>query len=70
MFGCQGSAEILSSLTFLSSLLPQGATRQVRFQPTTGKLMATSTGNSINVIDVEVGNLVWDLKVIFKRSST
>ncbi|KAH8511849.1 hypothetical protein H0E87_009142 [Populus deltoides] len=40
----------------------KGATRQVRFQPTTGKLMATSTGNSINVIDVEVGNLVWDLK--------
>ncbi|KAI9395898.1 hypothetical protein POPTR_004G045601v4 [Populus trichocarpa] len=40
----------------------KGATRQVRFQPTIGKLMATSTGNSINVIDVEVGNLVWNLK--------
>ncbi|KAJ6999841.1 transcriptional corepressor LEUNIG-like isoform X2 [Populus alba x Populus x berolinensis] len=40
----------------------KGATRQIRFQPTIGKLMATSTGNSINVIDVEVGNLVWNLK--------
>ncbi|CAK7350569.1 unnamed protein product [Dovyalis caffra] len=40
----------------------KGATRQVRFQPGFGKLMAAATGNSINVIDVEVGNLMWNLK--------
>ncbi|KAJ6707079.1 TRANSCRIPTIONAL REGULATOR OF FILAMENTOUS GROWTH FLO8 [Salix viminalis] len=42
--------------------ISKGATRQVRFQPGIGKLMATSTGNIINVIDVEVGNLMWNLK--------
>ncbi|KAF2303315.1 hypothetical protein GH714_016594 [Hevea brasiliensis] len=32
---------------------PKGATKQVRFQPQCGKLLATSTRNNINVIDVE-----------------
>ncbi|XP_025015561.2 transcriptional corepressor LEUNIG_HOMOLOG isoform X2 [Ricinus communis] len=31
----------------------KGATKQVRFQPQCGQLLATASGNSINVIDVE-----------------
>ncbi|KAL6515650.1 hypothetical protein OROHE_018684 [Orobanche hederae] len=30
------------------------ASKQVRFQPQTGKLLATATGNSINFIDTQI----------------
>ncbi|WCJ27059.1 Transcriptional corepressor LEUNIG_HOMOLOG [Euphorbia peplus] len=41
----------------------KGATKQVRFQPQTGKLLATATGNNINVIDTEIrGSVLFNLK--------
>ncbi|XP_048337349.2 transcriptional corepressor LEUNIG isoform X2 [Ziziphus jujuba] len=35
----------------------KGAIKQVRFQPQSGKLLATASGNVINLFDVETGNL-------------
>ncbi|KAJ4834278.1 hypothetical protein Tsubulata_028317 [Turnera subulata] len=40
----------------------QGGIKQVRFQPQCGKLLATATGNNINVIDVEIGDIQFNLK--------
>ncbi|KAI4296766.1 hypothetical protein L6164_036692 [Bauhinia variegata] len=40
----------------------KGASKQVRFQPRFGKLLATATGNSINVIDIESNSLLYNLK--------
>ncbi|XP_065879505.1 transcriptional corepressor LEUNIG_HOMOLOG-like [Euphorbia lathyris] len=41
----------------------KGATKQVRFQPQTGNLLAAATGNNINVIDTEIRNrVVFNLK--------
>lgn len=41
----------------------QGATKQVRFQPRVGKLLATAVVNGINIIDVETDTLLVHLKV-------
>uniref|UniRef100_F6HD93 Transcriptional corepressor LEUNIG n=1 Tax=Vitis vinifera TaxID=29760 RepID=F6HD93_VITVI len=40
----------------------KGATKQVRFQPRVGKLLATAVGNGINIIDVETDTLQAHLK--------
>ncbi|KAI5331202.1 hypothetical protein L3X38_021328 [Prunus dulcis] len=40
----------------------KGATKQVRFQPQFGKFLATSSGNGINVFDVETGSLKFSSK--------
>ncbi|ONI10470.1 hypothetical protein PRUPE_4G049300 [Prunus persica] len=40
----------------------KGATKQVRFQPQFGKNLATSSGNGINVFDVETGSLKFSSK--------
>lgn len=45
----------------------KGASKQVRFQPQYGKLLATCSRNNINVIDVENDTGVqFNLKVILK----
>ncbi|XVF27623.1 hypothetical protein REPUB_Repub14bG0124200 [Reevesia pubescens] len=40
----------------------KGATKQVRFQPQLGKLIATASGNVVNAIDVETNKLQFCLK--------
>ncbi|PON61396.1 Guanine nucleotide-binding protein, beta subunit [Trema orientale] len=35
----------------------KGATKQVRFQPDSGKLLATASGNGVNLFDTETGSL-------------
>ncbi|KAK9268153.1 hypothetical protein L1049_010595 [Liquidambar formosana] len=42
--------------------ISKGATRQVRFQPRAGNLLATAAGNCISIIDVETDNLQFYLK--------
>lgn len=41
----------------------QGGSKQVRFQPQYGQLLATAIGNSITIIDVETDSHLHDLKV-------
>lgn len=41
----------------------QGATRQVRFQPRCGTLLAAASGNGINLFDVETNTLQYSLEV-------
>ncbi|CAL0334416.1 unnamed protein product [Lupinus luteus] len=40
----------------------QGGSKQVRFQPDSGKLLATATGNDIKIVDVEADGVLCNLK--------
>ncbi|KMT04648.1 hypothetical protein BVRB_8g183000 isoform B [Beta vulgaris subsp. vulgaris] len=40
----------------------KGAIRQVRFQPQLGRLLATASGNGVNIFNVETGDFEFDLK--------
>uniref|UniRef100_A0A803LQ00 Uncharacterized protein n=1 Tax=Chenopodium quinoa TaxID=63459 RepID=A0A803LQ00_CHEQI len=40
----------------------KGAIRQVRFQPQLGRLLATASGNAVNIFNVETGAFEFDLK--------
>lgn len=54
------------AIPFINGLVShglQGATKQVRFQPRCGKLLATAARNSVSLIDVETDSLQFYLKV-------
>ncbi|GLT80951.1 hypothetical protein SLA2020_523610 [Shorea laevis] len=61
---CDGNDEIrLWNVNQCSCLhVSKGATKQVRFQPQLGKLIATATGKGVNVIDVETNSLQFCFK--------
>ncbi|XP_057544253.1 transcriptional corepressor LEUNIG-like isoform X2 [Amaranthus tricolor] len=40
----------------------KGAIKQVRFQPQLGRLLATASGNGVNIFNVETGDFEFDLK--------
>ncbi|KAK7412357.1 hypothetical protein VNO78_03812 [Psophocarpus tetragonolobus] len=42
--------------------ITKGASKQVRFQPCSGKFLAAATGNSIKIFDVESDSLLYNLK--------
>ncbi|KAJ8544978.1 hypothetical protein K7X08_017561 [Anisodus acutangulus] len=43
-------------------LILKGGSRQVRFQPGLGNLLASSTGNTINIFDLETNNIQQQLQ--------
>ena len=52
-------------LNYLNDLL-QGGSKQVRFQPSFGKFLATATENNIKIFDVETDSLLYNLEVTFE----
>ncbi|XP_019440238.1 PREDICTED: transcriptional corepressor LEUNIG_HOMOLOG-like [Lupinus angustifolius] len=42
--------------------ITKGGSKQVRFQPDFGKLLATATGNDIKIVDVEADSILCNLK--------
>lgn len=53
----------MKALYKFPSKIMQGATRQLRFQPGHEKLLATASGNMINLFDVETSGLLLSFKV-------
>lgn len=60
-FGRIGQVSFLCSNNCNDKL--QGGSKQVRFQPRFAKFLATTTGNCVNVIDIETNRLIYKLKV-------
>ena len=47
----------------------QGGSKQVRFQPSFGKFLATATENNIKIFDVETDSLLYNLEVTFELNA-
>ncbi|XP_019460015.1 PREDICTED: transcriptional corepressor LEUNIG-like [Lupinus angustifolius] len=42
--------------------MTKGGSKRVRFQPRSGKFLATATGNGINIVEIEVDSILRNLK--------